>query len=321
MDKISIVIPVYNVEKYIKRCIDSLLKQTYKNIEIILVNDGSTDNTMKIIKKNYSKQKKIITIEQKNSGPAIARNTGIDHANGKYIMFVDSDDFVDSTYVENYYTEIKNTNSDIVIGGYKRYIENKVTKKMQLKNGEYSKYLVTAPYCRIIDLKFLNENKIRFLDTNSSEDIYFNLSIYSKTNKIKIIDDIGYYYFFNKNSISNTAHKGFNENIKIFELLNYINNMKIENQEMKEYFIVKYCVWYLLYSGKYVDTQKFIDWYKKIFSWLDVNIKNYKTNKYISIFRPKEEPFNHRFIIWFFMLFHKTNTVKIFTKLYCRRRK
>lgn len=318
---ISIIIPVYNVEKYIKRCVDSLLNQTYKNIEIILINDGSTDNTIRIIKENYRKNKNIILINQKNSGPAVARNNGIKHAKGKYVMFIDSDDFTDPTYVENYYYAIKNTKYDVVIGGYKRFVENKVTMKMQLKKGEYSKYLITAPYCRIIRLSFLNKNNIRFLDTNSSEDIYFNLSIYSKTNNIKIIDDIGYYYFFNKNSISNTSHKGFNENIKIFELLDHMCKMKIKNKEMKNYFIIKYCIWYLLYSGKHVDTKKFISWYKRLFSWLEENIDNYKNNKYISLFLPREEPFKHKFIIWTFMFLHKTHLMNLFAKLYCRGEK
>ena len=315
---ISIIIPVYNVEKYIKRCVDSLLNQTYKKIEIILVNDGSTDNTIKIIKENYSENKKIILLNQKNSGPALARNNGIEHAKGKYVMFVDSDDFVDPTYVENYYNSIKNTKYDIVIGGYKRYVENKVTKKMQLKEGEYSKYLITGPICRIIKLDFLNRNKIRFLDTNSSEDIYFNLYIYSKTNKIKIIDDIGYYYFFNKNSISNTAHKGFNEKIKVFELLDHMKKMKIKNEEMKNYFMIKYCIWYLLYSGRNVNSNKFMIWYKKLFNWLNTNIPNYMKNEYISLFFPKEEPFWHRFIIWAFIKLHRINMVCLFTKIYCR---
>ena len=169
--------------------------------------------------------------------------------------------------------------------------------------------------------QFLNKNNIRFLDTNSSEDIYFNLSIYSKTNNIKIIDDIGYYYFFNKNSISNTSHKGFNENIKIFELLDHMCKMKIKNNEMKNYFIIKYCIWYLLYSGKHVDTKKFISWYKRLFSWLEENIDNYKNNKYISLFLPREEPFKHKFIIWTFMFLHKTHLMNLFAKLYCRGEK
>ena len=100
---ISIIVPVYNVEKYLKKCLDSILSQTYKNFEVIIVNDGSPDNSQKIIDEYKKKDKRIIVLEKENGGLSSARNYGIEHANGKYISFVDADDYIEKDYVEKLY--------------------------------------------------------------------------------------------------------------------------------------------------------------------------------------------------------------------------
>ena len=109
--KISIIVPVYNCAKYIKKCLDSLINQTFKNIEIILVNDGSTDNSEEIIQ-SYD-DNRIVYIKQKNQGPSAARNLGIDLAKGEYIGFVDSDDWIDADYYEKLYNAIAANNAII----------------------------------------------------------------------------------------------------------------------------------------------------------------------------------------------------------------
>ena len=98
--KISIIIPIYNTAKYLPKCLDSIINQTYQNIEIILVNDGSTDNSSKIIQEYAKKDQRIIIINQKNSGQSAARNTGLKQASGEFISFIDSDDTVDKTFIE-----------------------------------------------------------------------------------------------------------------------------------------------------------------------------------------------------------------------------
>ena len=110
MIKVSIIIPVYNTEKFLNRCVDSVINQKFNNFEIILVNDGSKDNSLKICRDYEKKYPKIIkVIDQKNSGPAIARNRGIESAKGEYIMFIDSDDFIDDGYIKDYYDNIEKT--------------------------------------------------------------------------------------------------------------------------------------------------------------------------------------------------------------------
>ena len=112
--KVSVVIPVYNVEKYLRRCLDSLVNQTYKNLEFICVNDGSTDNSLEILKEYAAKDSRFIIINQKNQGVALARNNGLNVASGDYLSFVDPDDWVGLNYYEEVVKEFIATNCDVV---------------------------------------------------------------------------------------------------------------------------------------------------------------------------------------------------------------
>ncbi len=118
MDKITVIIPVYNVEKYLKVAIDATINQTYKNLEIILVDDGSTDSSGKICDEYSKIDNRIKVIHQENKGLSGARNTGLDNATGKYIMFSDSDDTFEIDACEKLYNSIEETNADYVVGNY-----------------------------------------------------------------------------------------------------------------------------------------------------------------------------------------------------------
>ena len=126
MDKISIIIPVYNVETYIHKCIGSVLAQTYRNIEVILVDDGSPDNSGIICDEYAKKDKRVIVIHKKNGGLSDARNAGIDAATGDYIVFVDSDDYIAPDMIEKLYETQKRNNADITVCGY-RWVEFRCT--------------------------------------------------------------------------------------------------------------------------------------------------------------------------------------------------
>lgn len=318
MPDVSIIVPIYNTEKYLKRCINSILSQSFKDFELLLIDDGSTDGSLQIIKEYEEYDKRVRIFSNKNQGPALTRNFGIDMAKSDYLMFIDSDDYIDQGYLADYFNAVSQSNVDIAIGGYKRVIGEKTTYTLRLKQGEFSKYVVTGPVCRIIKKEFLNDNNIRFLDTNSSEDVYFNLMIYNKTEKIKIIDNVGYNYFYNANSLSNTAHKGFKKDIRIIELLDLINVKDSYNLELNQYYIIRYIIWYLLYSGRTASPDNFITEYKKLFGWLESNIPNYKKNKYLSFFKLKEDPLKYRLIVNTFAILSKINLIGIFSKIYCK---
>ncbi len=137
--KISVIIPVYNTQNYIEKCIDSVLNQTLKEIEVILINDGSTDNSLEKIEK-YKKDKRIIIINKKNEGVSVARNIGLEKATGEYIYFIDSDDYLESNIVlEKIYLNSKNNNLDILIFDYYRESKGKkeYIRNFDLKNDKF----------------------------------------------------------------------------------------------------------------------------------------------------------------------------------------
>ena len=128
--KVSLIIPVYNAEKYLQECLDSAINQTLENIEIIIVNDGSTDNSLTICKRYSQKDSRIKLISQKNSGVAVARNIALQTATGEYIAFMDSDDYIDKNMLFDMYTKAKRDNADIVTCQFK-HIQNDGTVKYQ----------------------------------------------------------------------------------------------------------------------------------------------------------------------------------------------
>ena len=315
---ITIVIPVYNSGKYLNRCIDSIINQTINNYEILIIDDGSTDNSLNIINEYINKYNFIRVISQENSGPAVARNNGIKKTNTKYLMFIDSDDYIDNDYIKVHYDNILNTDYDVVMSGFRKTDGNNISFERKLNDKEFSKYIVTGPYSKIYKTSFLLENNIYFLDTNSSEDVYFSLKIINNSANIKTIDYIGYNYFDNINSISNTKHKGFNQDVEIIRLLNELNNMNKNNNKLNDYYIIRYCIWYLLYSGKKATSKEFMFEYNKLFNWLKDNINNYNKNKYIKYNGPEGEIKKIGKIIFIFMFLHKLHCIKVFSLIYCK---
>ncbi len=315
---ISIIIPIYNAENYIRRCINSILNQTYQNYEIILIDDGSTDNSREILNE-FKANKKIRIYFQKNMGVAKTRNKGIKLSRGKYIAFIDNDDYIDRDYLEKLYKNI--SNNDIIISGYRRVNDIKTLFLSKLENTDWSKYMIMAPWAKFYKKEFLLKNEIEFLSNNIGEDVYFNLIAYSSTDKIKIIPYIGYNWYFNNKSVSNTIQKSMKNDIKFLYLLDKIYEALVErkfnvNDELFEFYIIRYCIWYLLFSSKKCDYNVLMSEYIKIFTWLSEKYPNYKKNKNINLFKPEGETFRNRFIVSTYMLLNKLNLDKHFLKVY-----
>lgn len=173
-DLISIVIPIYNVEEYLEKCIESVINQTYRNLEIILVDDGSPDNCGTICEEYKKKDERISVFHKKNGGLSDARNYGKKHAKGKYITFIDSDDYVENDYIEYLYNLIINNNCDMSICSFKLHSNNKF-----IDNGiNYNSCVFTSKEC----LKnMLCENG-------------FNVSAWAKLYKTKMFEDIDFPY-------------------------------------------------------------------------------------------------------------------------------
>lgn len=209
--EISIIVPVYNVEKYIDRCIDSILNQTFKDFELILVNDGSTDNSGDICDKYSKIDSRIKVIHKINGGVSSARNVGIDNANGKYIQFIDPDDWVDDLLLERSYNTINNEDSDIVFLGikYEDFISKRVTKRVVSKEiifdiNKNIKHdaiklikddLFGFTWCKLFKASIIKSHKIKFDESISlAEDEKFTCDYYKYINKISVLDEAYYYY-------------------------------------------------------------------------------------------------------------------------------
>ena len=325
MEKVTLIIPVYNSEKYIGRCLDSILAQTYSNYEIIVINDGSKDKSQEIIDEYKQKYpEKIISISQKNKGVAITRNESIYRANSKYIMFIDNDDFIDKDYIETYMKIVEQGDYDAVIGGYRRPNEKgKIVRTLGLKESEWSKFMIMTPWAKVYKKQYLIDNDIKFLNNNIGEDIYFNLKAMLLSKKIKITEYIGYNWFFNTKSVSNTTQKNI-KNLQVYELLNSCydmlqkENLIEENYEILKTHFTRYIIWLLSFSTKKLSYKVISEEYDKLFNWLESKFPDYKKNNMISYTKPYGEVFSVRFLVKSFMIAHNLHLGKILTYLYSR---
>ncbi|MGL5367389.1 MAG: glycosyltransferase family 2 protein [Cetobacterium somerae] len=227
---LSVIIPAYNVEKYIERCINSVLNQYLKNIEIIVIDDGSKDKTSDICLKISENNKNIIYKKVQNGGCSAARNLGISMAKGKYIAFLDSDDWVDSDMYINMIEEAEKNQADIVICGFKKLDENKnllSTVKIPKRNNK-NEYIdcttewFASPCNKIYKRDLLEKNNIRFLlNIYTGEDMFFNFISFFYSKNIISLDEPYYNYFMNQNSVSNNYKNRTDIYIVIRELISF----------------------------------------------------------------------------------------------------
>lgn len=218
MPKVSIIIPIYNSAEYLKACMDSIVKQTLKDIEIICINDGSTDNSEKIIQQYAKKDKRIIYIKQENQGLSITRNNGIKLATGDYIGFVDSDDTVSLNFFEELYNLAHATNADVAYCSLAT-VRNNETKivydvqdvdvfycteeKYEVANIPYNCHVVNKLYKR----KFLLKTGILFEPKVFYEDMEFTHKVLHNSNKLVTVPNSVYYYYERSTSIVNRKTK------------------------------------------------------------------------------------------------------------------
>ena len=226
---LSVVVPIYNGEKKLDRCIQSILNQTFDNFELILIDDGSIDHTALICDNYALNDKRIIVKHIQNSGVSSARNLGIDIANGKYLMFVDADDYVEKDMFMDYIQTIEQSNFDVVIGKLTMLFEDKqIISTIQI-NGKYHDdiwhniCLDSKPFGyvagKLYNLDLIKKHCIRFnIYMKSQEDLDFALSVFKYCKSFYIIQNSGYYYDY---SISNrkVPYKDLiNNQLKIFQI-------------------------------------------------------------------------------------------------------
>ena len=256
--QVSIIVPVYNVENYIERCLNSLVNQTFKDIEIITINDGSTDKSLELLNKYAKEDIRISVIDLGDEGVSYCRNLGIEKANGKYIMFVDSDDWIDSNMVEVMYKKAEENKLDLVMCSYIRefkdhskekifnlpeeiiYKEDKVKNELlrklvgpikeELSNPEMLDALGTV-WGKLYRADILKENKLKFVDLNeigSAEDTLFNIFTFNYLKKVMFLNKPMYHYWRdNPKSVTSQYNPKLKEQRKVF--FKYISDFIREN--------------------------------------------------------------------------------------------
>ena len=209
---ISVIVPIYNVEKYLSRCLDSILAQTYKNLEIILVNDGSTDGSGKICEEYKQKDSRIVVVHKKNGGLSSARNAGLDIATGSYIGFVDSDDYISLDMYELLIQKMLRKDDIANIMYVRSYDSGKIvsscvphTMDEEISSETYLEELLLhigdVSVCSKLFSKELIGNS-RFVEGVLNEDLLFIIEIIKRIHSIQFIGSVGYYYFVREKSIS-----------------------------------------------------------------------------------------------------------------------
>ena len=236
MPKVSIIVPIYNVEKYLERCIGSLIGQTLDDIQIILVNDGSTDNSGEIAKEYAIKyQDKIIYLEKENGGLSDARNYGLPYATGEYIAFLDSDDYIDKEAYKAMYDKVKQENADYIECDFIWEYPNKIKedKRIEYKNKkEMLAFVRVVAWNKLIKREVIEENNLGFPKGLRYEDVEFTYKLIPHLNKVSYIDQCFIHYTQRENSIANVQNA---RTAEIFTILDDVINYYKENEFYKEY--------------------------------------------------------------------------------------
>ena len=244
---ISVIVPVYNVESYLYRCVDSIRNQTYQNLEIILVDDGSPDRCPEICEELRSVDSRIKVVHKINGGLGFARNSGLDVATGEYVTFIDSDDWIGEDHIENLYREAVRAGADAVIGAYTSvasdgtacqhhiklgpgiYQDEQIREKILLPligadvNDANDVQLESSSCMNLYRRDVIENNKLRIPSEKVavSEDSFFNVDFFGIAKCVAVMDEMGYFYFENMSSISRTYDSG-----RLDRIARYYENMQ-----------------------------------------------------------------------------------------------
>lgn len=244
--KISVIIPIYNSEKYINQCLDSLINQTFKDIEIICINDGSTDNSLELLQQYSNKDKRIRIINQQNAGPAFARNAGIDISTGDYLSILDCDDFFDLDMFELMYNHSLKYDTDITLCGARTFDDKtKVAKNINTIKFEllpdkdvFSSHDVESHvfqlcinWCwdKLYKTSFIKQNKIYFQNTKVHNDTFFATYSLTKCERISVLNKILCTYRINVDTSATSRSKKMKYPLSFYEALVFLREHLIKD--------------------------------------------------------------------------------------------
>ena len=321
MKKVSIIVPVYNAEKFISIGIESVLSQNYKNIELILIDDGSKDKSFEILKEYEKKYPKIIkSFHKDNSGVGDTRNYGIKKSSGEFITFLDADDYLSIDFISTLVNDIGD--NDIIISGYNQVDEShKLLFSRNINKDTDSKFRQLVVWAKLYRKKFIINNNLYFNSLKIGEDITYSLTSYMKTDKVKCINYCGYNNVSNDQSV--TKNRSLKKDTNILQL---IKNLSIlcqdtdfikKNKKQLEYFYLKIFSFFLFDKAKVLNYSELKIYYYEGLNYLK---KYYKENN--MNFKAKynrQEPLSVNIAVKLVVISYKLHLEKILLKLLSRK--
>lgn len=288
MTDISIIVPIYNAENYLNKCINSLINQTKQELEFILVNDGSTDSSEEIIK-TY-KDKRIKYFKNPNQGIGKTRNFGIEKATGKYIMFLDSDDYLREDACQRLYDKAEEEKLDLVICNFYR-LEDETNIREEIlipkfkdttlkENKDLLLKVNLAPWNKLYKSTLLKKNKIKFVENLKYEDAPFVIEAMDKANKIGQVTECLNYYIIHKNSETTVRDKKILDIIEIVDMIRKYFSKRKEFTETVDKLSVRILTNYTIQQRVQQDKEVGIRFIDRAFKYMKENIPDYKNNKY-----------------------------------------
>ena len=284
MPKVSIIVPVYNSKNYIKKCIESILNQTYDDFELLIVDDGSNDNTESIIKKYNDERIKYFKTE--NNGAGNARNLGIDKSSGEFIVFVDSDDYIAKEFVEKLVNKVESESLEIAVCNFYKKKKNRIKKEKinhfensNLKNNEELLLEIGFElWNKIYKKSLIIKNKLRFNDNIRYEYIPFVLDALLYAKKVGHIDEYLYYFVIHVNSETYKASEKEYDILSIFKEMNA--KYKGNNKEIIKRITLNELNNYIIDQKNQKDKKIREKTINEIYDYFEKEIPDYKNNKY-----------------------------------------
>lgn len=327
MKKISIIIPVYNNEKYVEKCIRSVMEQTYKNIEIIVINDGSKDESGVILEHLAAEDERILLIHQENSGVAAARNHGLDIASGEYLTFVDGDDYVDNDYIVQLYNQAEKRQADMVICGLKYVTEDGMLLN-ELLPDEYQRmereewtFRISAVCSHFYRRELWEKYQIRFQQGERGEDMPISLFFSAVCGKISILPESGYFYVQHQFSAMHNFRglRKFRLPYQALEnMLKKVQMIGVSNSpEFYELFVLRIlstCLFDLARGAAKQDMKELCDYIVRI---LKTYFPGYYKNKKAKLFSEVRVPFVQKVAVWILVLLVRTRLIYPVSRVLC----
>ena len=328
--KVSIVVAVYNLEKYLPRCLEALVNQTLQEIEILCVDDGSTDSAPQIIDE-YAKKypEKVKAFHKKNGGEFTTRNYGLERATGEYATFVDTDDWVEKDWAEKLYNAAKENNADLAVCGFERIDldTGKVVSKNMTNFGysvkeishqdDFMIFINPAPWNKIYKLEKVKD--LRFLNFRGFNDMIFLTSSYTRIERVAFVPDVLYHYYLRYDSQIHSVNKQDVDNFKkyLLELKSfYIKENKYEDMKyILDLMAFIHLGTSVMYRASYDKNINIKEMLKKTISYLDRNFSTWRKSPYLKLGYSTKRGIKH-IGLWGISKLYKWNMPMIYIRLY-----